>query len=355
MNWPSHGSNPRYIYETMNIPIPEQLIDLSANINPLGPPPILKEKWPAYFKHIGDYPDPNVTFLKEAISKKESVPKESILIGNGGAELITLLGRMFARKNVLIIQPAFSEYEQACLANDCHVYFHQLEEGWELSIDTLESDLVGMDAVFLCNPNNPTGVCFPYETILRLVEVCKGKGITVVIDEAFHDFWRNYQSLTPILQDFPNVILLRSLTKMYAIPGLRLGYVMADEKVIVELTNYQPHWSVNSVAILAGEECLKAKQHINQTIDYMNSERNKLFSFFEERGFEVSPSEVNFYLLRDSRCENQLSLFEFLLREGIVPRHTMNFPGLQGKWLRFAIKSSRENDRLLEVLEKWYR
>lgn len=353
MNWPSHGSNPRYIYEAMKLPIPDELIDLSANINPLGPPSVLKERWANYFERIGDYPDPNVNSLREVISEKEKVPKEVILIGNGGAELISLLGRMLARKNVLIIQPTFSEYEQACLANDCQIFYHQLDESWDLNIEALVKKLKKIDAVFLCNPNNPTGLCFPYETVLHLVEACKKRGITLVIDEAFHDFWKNYQSLTPILQDFSNVVLLRSLTKMYAIPGLRLGYLLADKTVIKELSKFQPHWSVNTLAMLAGEECLKDEKHIKQTIDYMEIERERLFAFFMSQGFEVTPSEINFYLLRDPSCESQLALFEFLLGKGIVPRHTMNFPGLEGKWLRFAIKSSMENDRLLQVLKKW--
>lgn len=353
MKWPSHGSNPRYIYEAMNLPMPEKLIDLSANINPLGPPSFLQEKWQGWFDKIRDYPDPDMNSLREAISVKERVPIDSILIGNGGSELITLLGRMLARKNVLILQPAFSEYEKVCLANDCQVFYHYLDKNWDFNMDDLLKKLEKMDAVFICNPNNPTGVCFPYETIQRLAEACHQLGVFLVIDEAFHDFWKNYQSLNPLLNDHENVILLRSLTKMYAIPGLRLGYLFASKTTIVKLTKHQPHWSVNAIALHAGEECLKDETFINQTIDYIELEREKLFSFFKQEGFIVSPSEINFYLLKDPRIEDQLPLFEYLLRHGIVPRHTMNFPSLEGEWLRLAIKGTKENDRLLEVLMKW--
>lgn len=337
----------------MNIPQPEKIIDLSANINPLGPPPILKEKWSSYFEKIVDYPDPNGNRLKELISSKENLPKESILLGNGGAELITLVGRLFSGKSVLIVQPTFSEYEKACRANGCHVVYHQFNESWELDMEALIEKLDKVDAVFLCNPNNPTGVCFSYESTRRIAEACNQKGVYLVIDEAFYDFPKNYQSLTPILNDFPTVIILRSMTKMFTIPGLRLGYLLASESIVKILSSFQPHWSVNALAMLVGEECLKDELFINQTIDYIGTEREKLFEFFTQEEFSFSPSETNFYILRDPQLDDQFPLFKFLLQHGVVPRHTMNFPGLEGKWLRFAIKSKSENDRLLELLKEW--
>lgn len=353
MNWPSHGSNPQYIYEAMNIPKPKTLIDLSANINPLGPPSVVKEKWAEFYNKIGDYPDPYATSLRKTIAQKEVLPIESVLIGNGGSELISLLGRMFSGKHVLIIQPTFTEYEKASLVNGCKVEYHHLNEGWELELDSLIGKLAHTDALFLCNPNNPTGICFPYDTILRLADACKQKDCYLVVDEAFYDFWKDYVSLTPILRDYNNVILLRSLTKMFAIPGLRLGYLLANQSVLEKLTPYQPHWSVNILAMLAGEECVRSDVFIKQTVKYIEKERQNLFDHFQQEGFMVSPSNINFYLLRDSESTEQLQLFEFLLRHGIVPRHTMNFPGLEGQWMRFAIKSTKENQRLLEVLKEW--
>lgn len=351
MNWPPHGANPHYIYEAMNIPMPEKMIDLSANINPLGPPKILKEKWSSFFQSIVEYPDPAANRLREAIAEKEGLAKEMVMIGNGGAELISLLGRMFAGKKVLIIQPTFSEYEKACQLNGCEVVYHSLDANWQLRLESLP--LEGVEAIFLCNPNNPTGVCFPYEQILALSELCRDREIYLVIDEAFYDFWEDYQSLIPIVENFANVILIRSMTKMFAIPGLRLGYLLANGKVIQTLVNYQSHWSVNAVAMLAGELCLQEENFIQETREYIKKEREKLFSFYKLEGFIVSPSETDFYLLKDPNLKDQLPLFEFLLRRGIVPRHTMNFPGIEGQWLRLAIKSADENDQLLEALKEW--
>ncbi|WP_449619622.1 threonine-phosphate decarboxylase CobD [Robertmurraya sp. Marseille-Q9965] len=351
MNWPSHGANPHYIYEAMNIPMPEKIIDLSANINPLGPPKILKEKWPSFFQSIVEYPDPAANRLREAIAEKEGLAKEMIMIGNGGAELISLLGRMFAGKKVLIIQPTFSEYEKACQINGCEVMHHSLDDNWQLTIEHLPIE--DIEAIFLCNPNNPTGVCLPYEQLLALSQVCRDRDIFLVIDEAFYDFLEDYRSLIPIVQDFANVILLRSMTKMFAIPGLRLGYLLADVKLIQTLANIQSHWSVNTVAMLAGELCLQEETFIQETQEYIKKEREKLFAFFKSERFIVSPSETDFYLLKDPNLKDQFPLFEFLLRRGIVPRHTMNFPGIEGQWLRFAIKSTNENNQLLEALKGW--
>ncbi|WP_156289603.1 threonine-phosphate decarboxylase CobD [Oceanobacillus salinisoli] len=353
MKWPQHGSNPQYLYEKMGIPKPENLIDLSANINPLGPPDILKKRWMNFYNEISDYPDPHALLLKEQIARITDVDSGSILIGNGGSELITLLGRMFSGKNVLIIEPAFSEYEKACRANDCHIYYHQLNElEWGLDEAEIAGKLRGMDAVFLCNPNNPTGIHYPYSSIVKLIAECEQRNVFLIIDEAFYDFLEDYVQITPLVKKYEHVIILRSMTKMFAIPGLRLGYMIASQNIIEKLTSYQPHWSVNIMAMLTGQVCLQDDNFVQNTIRYIRSERGKLFSFFHKEGYEVSPSQVNFYLLRDPLEEDQLSFFKFLIRKGIVPRHTFNFPGLEGKWLRFAIKSTEENNRLMEVLRE---
>lgn len=354
MKWPPHGSNPQYLYKEIGIPIPEHLIDFSANINPLGPPRELRQKWSDFYEKITDYPDPNASSLREMIADKEGIPSDFVLMGNGGAELITLMGRMLTRKNVVIIEPAFSEYEKACRANGCHIVHYQAEEpSWQPLEEELFACLKNMDAIFLCNPNNPTGVVYSREFITRLLNECRSNEVLLVVDEAFHDFQSQYDHLTPLLGKYENLIILRSMTKMYAIPGLRLGYVLASSAIIQGLAESQPHWSVNALAMEAGIECLKDANFVEDSALYIENERKKLFTFFENFGFAYSPSRVNFYLLRDPEHEDQYPFFEFLLHKGIVPRHTFNFPGLEGRWLRFAIKGEKENRRLLEVLLEW--
>lgn len=354
MKWPSHGSNPRYLYEAAGLAQPEDILDFSANINPLGPPPSLKEHWGGLFQEICQYPDPHSASLKEKIAGREGIEESQILIGNGGAEIISLVGRLLAGKRVLIVEPAFSEYEKACTVNDCNISYFQLDEGWEINLEALKKELPEVDAVFLCNPNNPTGIYYERNTITAMAEACKEHHCLLIVDEAFYDFVAGYQSLVPLLKEFDSLMLLRSLTKMFAIPGLRLGYAIANKEMISKLASYQSHWSVNGVALAAGILCSEEESFIKKTIEWIRMERERLFHFYKQNGFETSLSQVNFYLLRDHElADDQYPLFAFLLKKGIVPRHTFNFPGLEGRWLRFAIKGSEENDTLMEALEEW--
>lgn len=278
---------------------------------------------------------------------------EEILIGNGGSQIISLVGRLLAGKRVLIVEPAFSEYEKACQVNDCDLSYFQLEEGWEIDFEALRERLSYVDAMFLCNPSNPTGLYYSQEVILPILIECQKQNCLLILDEAFHDFVMDYEPMAPLIKDYKNLILLRSLTKMFAIPGLRLGYVIANREIIAKLSDYQPHWSVNSVALAIGNLCIEEDKYIENTVQFITSERKALVTFYEENGFEVSPSKVNFYLLRDSQLIDQYPLFQWLLKKGIVPRHTFNFPGLDGRWLRFAIRTSAENRKLMEAVQEW--
>lgn len=354
MIWPSHGSNPQYLYEALDKQMPEERIDFSANINPLGPPRELKDRWGSLFQYISDYPDPCSSLIKSKLASAEGIEETQILVGNGGAELITLIGRMIAGKKALIIQPAFSEYEEACRVNHCTVSYHQLEPGdWNLNLEALSEKLNAADAVFFCNPNNPTGVYYPYAMVKKLMEECQRHSCLLIIDEAFYDFACGYQSIVPLIGKDSNVVVLRSMTKMFSIPGLRLGYMMAGERLIEKAAALKPHWSVNALALKAGEWCLDSKEHVRITKDLIRQERARLVRFYQQLDFNVSPSSVNFYLLRDPRLDEQLPLFRFLLEKGIIPRHTMNFPGLEGRWLRFAIKGPKDNDVLMEAVQEW--
>ncbi|USK55462.1 threonine-phosphate decarboxylase CobD [Cytobacillus solani] len=353
MKWPAHGANPHYLFEALQIPMPDQKIDFSANINPLGPPRILKEKWDQLYDVVSDYPDPKGYQLKKKLAIKEDIRESQILIGNGGAEIISLIGRMLAGKRVVIVQPAFSEYEEACRINGCTIDYHQLEpDNWEWQ-EGIASKLKKEDALFFCNPSNPTGVFYPKTLVLELIKACEKNDCLMIVDEAFYDFLTDYESIVPYINTYPNLLIIRSMTKMFAIPGLRLGYLMADPSVIEELSAFQPQWSMNALALMAGEWCLESESHMNETRSMIKQERERLFGFYKENGFQFSPSQINFYLLKDPALKEQLPLFQFLIERGIIPRHTMNFPGLKGEWLRFAIKGSEDNSRLMEAIEVW--
>lgn len=354
MKWPTHGSNPQFLYEALRLEMPESAIDFSANINPLGPPAVVKDRWNELFHFVSDYPDPTAAKLTELLSRKEGVSEKQILVGNGGAELISLIGRILSGKKALIVQPAFSEYEEACRVNQCEVHYHLMDvDTWDLRIEELLVYLREVDAVFLCNPNNPTGLFFSKQTIDLLARECAKYETMLIVDEAFYDFVVEYESTVSCLQFCENMIILRSMTKMYSIPGIRLGYIIANEAMLSKLRSNKPHWSVNAIAIKVGEWCLSEEDYVEQTIHLIKNERERLLSFYRENEFFYSPSNVNFYLLKDPKIHDQFPFFLFLMKKGMIPRHTMNFPGLDGKWLRLAIKGPNEHERLLEVMKEW--
>ncbi|MFS0637795.1 threonine-phosphate decarboxylase CobD [Mesobacillus foraminis] len=354
MKWPQHGSNPQYLFDALELPLPEQRIDFSANINPQGPPPILKENWGQLFAAVTDYPDPKGKELKKKLAEKEGLHPDQILLGNGGAEIISLVGRFLSGRRAVIVQPAFSEYEAACRVNGCDVDYHQLvPDRWEWRDLDLSSKLRRSNALFLCNPNNPTGVCYPKSVIAGLLKECEENECFLVIDEAFYDFLPDYDSLVPFINENPHLLIIRSMTKMFAIPGLRLGYLVGAPSMIRKLEALQPHWSINALALQAGEWCLESESFVKETRELIERERTRLFAFYQEKGFLVSPSSVNFYLLKDPSLKDQMPFFRFLLEKGMIPRHTMNFPGVEGGWLRFAIKGGRENSILMEAISEW--
>lgn len=354
MNWPLHGANAHYLYEFLDEPMPENVIDFSANINPFGPPAGIKANWSGWLDDISDYPDPNGKELVELIAEQEHLPEASVLLGNGGAELITLVARMLAGKRVLLIQPTFSEYGRVCRAAGCEVTNLVLQEGnWQLRVADLIPKLAEVDAVFLCHPNNPTGVIYPESLVEEIVSACQKHDCLLIVDEAFYDFLDNQQTVAPLLEAYTNLVVIRSLTKMYAIAGLRLGYLLGPAEIVQQLQSFQPHWSVNTLALLAGKKCLLTEKHAAKTRAFISGERERIVAALGRTGYRISPSRANYYLLQDPDLNEQLPLFQFLLKKGIVPRHTANYQGLNGRWMRFAVKQSWQNDILLEALREW--
>ena len=253
----------------LELKCPLHCIDFSANINPLGPPPSLEKHWSSFYSSITHYPDPHASQLTKLLAAKERLPESSILIGNGGAEIITLVGRLLAGKKVLIIQPAFAEYAEACQAAGCEVSFYQLQEpDWELDLEKLRPLLKEHDAIFLCTPNNPTGVSFSEEVVHELVMECKKENCIVVIDEAFYDFTDDAFTYASLVEEHEHVVILRSLTKIFAIPGLRLGYLLAAAPLVQQMKTYKPHWSVNAIALAAGKLCIEEEDlyRTNETV-----------------------------------------------------------------------------------------
>lgn len=356
MKLPLHGSNPQYLYKAFHLPFPDEVYDFSVNLNPLGMPASIHRQWKQMFPLIEDYPDPQGSALRSVIAEKEELPPSSILLGNGGAELIAIVANMLSGKRVLIVQPTFSEYEKMCRVHGCSISFVHLKEGlWPLDLDIIADQLPHIDALFICHPNNPTGIVYPFDQLQQLLNLCEQHDCLLVMDEAFYDFVSDFPFLTDRVLNSKHLIIIRSLTKMYAIAGLRLGYLIAHEKLIQRIQKYQAHWSVNAIALEVGQLCMEESSYVQQAQNYVTKERQRLFDQLKPLGYQLSKSSVNYYLLRDPAFQDQKPLIYWMLKQQIVPRHTYNFPGLYGRWIRLAVKQRVENDRLLEVLRTWKR
>lgn len=355
MYLPAHGSNPKYLYQAYNLMMPKNIIDFSVNINPFGPPKKLKEVWDELFIDAIDYPDPYGKVLVSAICQCHHLHEEMVMIGNGAAELIYLLGQLFSYQRVMIVEPAFSEYRKACEAFGCEVSSFVLSdrEQWEIDISKIESALKEADVLFFCHPNNPTGKVYPKEQLVSLLEMAKKYETYVVIDEAFADFCSSPVSIIPDIRRFPHLIVLRSMTKMYAIAGLRLGYLIAHPKIVSLLKAKQPHWSVNALAIKAGLICLQDEEHVKETRERIDQERKRMMDWLQRFGFRCSNSAVNFFLVQDTGLVSMNSLISYLLKRGLVVRHTSNFRGLDGRYIRVAVRKKEENNLLLAALKEW--
>jgi threonine-phosphate decarboxylase len=351
LNLPIHGSNPQYLYESLKIPMPGEWLDFSVNLNPLGQPEPLSSLLDSGKIDFSDYPDPRHTSLRLKLSSVEGFDPEGILVGNGAAEIIQLIACHLQGKKVAVVHPAFSEYELACSAFSCSIE-HVIPSN-PPEFEDFYNGIVRADAIFICNPNNPPGTVMDPALIERIVRFAGEKGCLVIIDEAFHDFLPQGDTCKQMLKVHTNLIVLRSMTKMFSMAGLRLGYAFMTVEMKEVLEKYQTQWSVNSIALKAGEVCLEQEGFVLRTRGYAAEERAGMFAFLGQNDFAFSQSKTNFYLMKDNRLQEQLDLITFLLQNGIVPRHTYNFPGLEGRWIRMAVKDKAANKRLMEVLQQW--
>jgi threonine-phosphate decarboxylase len=355
--WPSHGGQPEEMKRLFKLSEDRALLDFSANLNPLGPPEWLRDALMQSYEALTHYPDPTYLESKIAIACSEGVHPNQVLVTNGGAEAIFLTAKLFEGQKALIVQPTFVEYEQACQhyhIDTEDVFLDPLNE-FQFPIDQVCSKMNKFQVIFICRPNNPTGTLIDEEALKRILDQGLETGTSIVIDEAFVDFLPlTMTSLTHWIETYPNLILLRSLTKMYTIPGLRVGYMLAQSHVIEKLEGTRVPWSVNAIATTIIPMLLENDQFLVRTREWLQFQLQKLRSSLRELDFYMSPTSVNYYLLKDHKKPlHTEKLFTFLMDQGILARHTHNFKSLDGHYLRLAVRSEAENKELLHALRKW--
>ncbi|MEI4768941.1 histidinol-phosphate transaminase [Psychrobacillus sp. FJAT-51614] len=352
MSLPNHGANANHLYERLGIKMPEAVIDYSENVNPLGPPPFVKEHWESYASLITKYPDPYGEPFLSAAAAYHKVTVDQIIVGNGAAEIFASLAKRYENKRAVLIHPTFSEYTSTL--TPYHVYIKEIIALQALPMEEVLDEIEFAEVIYICRPNNPTGYLISLEEIIQIAEYAKRYKCEVILDEAFLDFIDERESFIPLLKGFPNVIVVRSMTKMYAIPGLRLGYAIAIEQIINETRATMPHWNSNAIATTIGAACLKEEEYRLQAIAFAGVMRERFTVFLENWHCEVLPSRTNFVCFQLPNPDRSKEFFTYLLAKGCVLRHTENFKGLDGKWFRVGMKEELHMERLQKEMTAWF-
>ncbi len=335
---------------------PESIVDFSASVNPRTLSGKTVVAIATAMKNLGAYPDPDHTSIKEALARFHTIETESMLPGNGSTELIYLIAQAFAPKttsagSALIVEPAFSEYRRALEANGYATEEHNLCGDFRLDTEALlKRTLEGrFDMLFLANPANPTGVLTDKEEILRLAAGLEETNTTLVVDEAFIDFVDGDVSIISEVTRLKNTIVLRSLTKFFAIAGLRLGFIGAHPETIERVARVQPPWSVNSLASAGAAAAIDDSIFIKESLKWLETERKFMTEELERvEGLRVYPSSANFLMLEITAPGITASVLQerLLKEEGLLIRNLSNFRGLDEKFIRVAILK-RDNNSLL--------
>lgn len=354
--WPSHGGQAQALLERFGLPPGHMLEDFSANLNPLGPPAWAPSWLTGGIGGLSRYPEPNYFPARQAIAAYHGLSSDHVLLTNGGSEAIFLAAALHAGSRSLGLSPSFGEYARACQAH--RLRFSEValaEPHFTFELAAFLQKIAAADVIFLCRPNNPTATLISYGDIEELLVATQKQGVRVVVDEAFIDMAPNATSLTPLLTSYPHLILLRSMTKFYTLPGVRLGYILAAPELVEQLAIHQPPWSVNHLAAELIAPLINDHAFADKTQQWLTDEQPRMQQALLALPLDVVPSHTCFFLVRPEEALRQRGLtsallFERLLHQGMLARHTYSFTGLEGRWLRLALRDPSANDRLLKVL-----
>ena len=326
-------------------------LDFSANTNPLGTPPAVRQAVIDAAELLNQYPDPYCRALIAALADFEQVPASYILCGCGAAELIFSFCAAVKPRRALELAPTFSEYATALEAMGSTVDRYPLEAVNDFSLtDTFLSFLVAgqWDALFLCNPNNPTGQTISHPLLEEILNLCQKKHMRLFVDECFLDLTDGGRdlSLKSQLKDHPELFLLKAFTKSYGMAGLRLGYgLSADEALLRKMSAAVPPWNVSTLAQAAGVAALGDAELLERNRAIIRAERPWLEEKLRKFGFWVCPSQVNYILFR-----GDVGLTEQLRARGVAIRDCANFEGLTSGWYRVAVRQYEENEQLIAAI-----
>lgn len=339
-------------------------LDYSANINPLGPPSQVLHTLNHAREWVIRYPDPGHRGLKQLLASRLQVEENCLLIGNGAAECMALLLLAEQPQRVGVVAPCFSEYEGLSRQFGAEVLtlIGSAEQDYRATAEELERFIPQVNVCFLGYPNNPTGVMYDLNVLKRAIDAAERSNTVLAVDEAFIDFIADGEARSALrmLEHHSNIVVLRSLTKFYAIPGLRLGYAVAHPDRIAAMTKKQVAWSVNGLALAAGEAMFSEEEEQAEQLQIyeaatralIDRERRWMTEQLAGLGMEVWPSEVNFMLCATPDPWTAATMQTALGQQGILIRSCAMYAGLTERQVRLAVKDRASNERLMEALGK---
>ncbi len=349
-----HGGNVFDIARQLGT-APSDIIDFSASINPLGLSSMVRKSVICALDSLVHYPDNTHRELKGALARHHGLAAANIVVANGSTEIIYHLPAMLPGKRALIISPSFNEYVRSLSQQhwDARHFILKPECNFSIDLEALEHALAdGYDALYLCNPGNPNGTLYTMRTIEQVYSLCIASGTFLVLDEAFMDFCED-SSAKHFIVNGDNGIVLRSMTKFFGIPGLRLGYALSCSTIAERLDAMGGPWSVNTMAQAAGVAALQDHEHNRQTVEYIRQERRSLFDRLSEiQGLKVYPSSANFLLVEITDGMSAMELRDRLMHQRMLIRDCSNFMGLSPMFFRIAVRTTEENERLVGALKR---
>ncbi len=332
-------------------------LDFSVSLNPLGPQAAVLDAARESLSIAVNYPDPRQEEIRDTIAASVGLPAEYAYGGSGASELMLAMVRAVEPKRALLYEPGFSGYEHVLKAAGCEAVRHPLksEDGFTLSFDDIQALDDGVDIVFVCDPANPTGATIDDEVFLRILESARDKGIYVCLDESFFFLSDkaskgNLRSRSDLVKNFDNLIILRSLTKVLAVPGIRMGYVLSAPANIGRIIDQLPEWNLS----VTGESAMKAglslicdTDFISRSAAVIDEERAYLEHVLKDLGYEVFDSTTCFILFKGPE-----DLYDKLLQKGILIRDCTDYVGLSKGYYRVAVKEHSDNEELVKALRE---
>ena len=326
------------------------ILDYSANTNPFGTPKGVLAAMNRVLSKVHHYPDPYCRELVHTIAAFENVPKEYILCGNGATELIYAYCEAAKPECAVELAPTFSEYALGLERVGCQVNRYVLRQENDFDLDDGFLKLMTAqkpEAIFLCNPNNPTGRLIPSCTLEIMLDFCHQHNIRLFLDECFLDLSDQGISMKEFLTDYPQLFILKAFTKSYGMAGVRLGYCLcSDRELLTEMSKMVQPWNVSVLAQAAGVAALHEKQFLIKTKAIIPVERRWLKDELEALGFWVCPSQANYLLF----CGNA-GLHKALKKHGIAIRNCENYHGLSPGWYRIAVRLHEQNEQLISAIK----